>query len=69
MCVYFEDELKYKRKLRFKRELIERLRVEEDVEGGLQMDVSNDFFVLNYDYMEMVKSRKVDGMEDLSMES
>lgn len=35
MCVYFEDELKYKRKLRFKRELIERLRAEEDVEGGL----------------------------------
>lgn len=69
MCVYFEDELKYKRKLRIKRELIERLRAEEDVEGGLQMDVSNDFFVLNYDYMEMVKSRKVDGMEDLSMES
>lgn len=69
MCVHSEDEPKYKRKLRLKRELIERLRAEEDAEGGLQMDVSNDFSALNHDHMEMVKSRKADGMEDLSMES
>lgn len=69
MCVHSEDEPKYKRKLRLKRELIERLRAEENAEGGLQMDVSNDFSALNHDHMEMVKSRKADGMEDLSMES
>lgn len=69
MCVHSEDEPKYKRKLRLKRELIERLRAEEDAEGGLQMDVGNDFSALNHDHMEMVKSRKADGMEDLSMES
>lgn len=69
MCVHSEDEPKYKRKLRLKRELIERLRAEEDAEGGLQMDVSNDFSALNHDHMEMVKSRKADGMEDLCMDS
>lgn len=69
MCVHSEDEPKYKRKLRLRRELIERLRAEEDAEGGLQVDVSNDFSALNHDHMEMVKSRKAEGMEDLSMES
>ncbi|XP_061178062.1 zinc finger protein 260-like isoform X2 [Saccostrea echinata] len=69
MCVHSEDEPKYKRKLRLKREMMERLRAEDEAEGGLQMDVSGDFSALNHDHMEMVKSRKTEGIEELSMES
>lgn len=69
MCVHSEDEPKYKRKLRLKREMLERLRAEDDTESGLHVDVSDDFTALNHDHMEMVKSRKADGMEELSMDS
>lgn len=69
MCVHSEDEPKYKRKLRLRREMMERLRAEEEAEGALQMDVSGDFSALNHDHMEMVKSRKSEDLEELSMES
>jgi hypothetical protein len=69
MCVHSEDEPKYKRKLRLKREMLERLRAEDDAEAGLHVDVSDDFTALNHDHMEMVKSRKSEGLEELSMDS
>ena len=58
MCVHSEDEPKYKRKWRLRREMMERLRAEKEAEGALQMGVSGDFSALNHDHMEMVKSRK-----------
>ena len=35
MCVHSEDEPKYKRKLRLRREMMERLRAEEEAEGKI----------------------------------